>query len=215
MTKGEGVGERRADVPIQTQKNGKANGVCGLKTADFAPRLWYNSRVRPNIRRFRHGFGRAITRKRTEATTLSGFFGVTSKKDCVFDLFYGTDYHSHLGTRRGGDRKTRDGDRTTRDGDRRETRDSGSILGKRPGNGTGYHVGRLPHHTRALPSGPDIRWRDGSLHHFGAGVLACGGTSERRPERRTHVRHGQRRPCRGLEHDERHTYRLARCRHRV
>ena len=33
---------------------------------------------------------------------MSGFFGVTSKKDCVFDLFYGTDYHSHLGTRRGG-----------------------------------------------------------------------------------------------------------------
>lgn len=33
---------------------------------------------------------------------MSGFFGVTSKSDCVFDLFFGTDYHSHLGTRRGG-----------------------------------------------------------------------------------------------------------------
>ena len=33
---------------------------------------------------------------------MSGFFGVTSKKDCVFDLFFGVDYHSHLGTRRGG-----------------------------------------------------------------------------------------------------------------
>ncbi|MFC1453715.1 amidophosphoribosyltransferase [Verrucomicrobiota bacterium] len=33
---------------------------------------------------------------------MGGFFGVTSKKDCVNDLFYGTDYHSHLGTRRGG-----------------------------------------------------------------------------------------------------------------
>ncbi len=33
---------------------------------------------------------------------MSGFFGVTSKEDCVFDLFFGTDYHSHLGTRRGG-----------------------------------------------------------------------------------------------------------------
>ena len=33
---------------------------------------------------------------------MSGFFGVASKKDCVFDLFFGTDYHSHLGTRRGG-----------------------------------------------------------------------------------------------------------------
>ena len=29
-------------------------------------------------------------------------FAVTSKTDCVFDLFFGTDYHSHLGTRRGG-----------------------------------------------------------------------------------------------------------------
>lgn len=33
---------------------------------------------------------------------MGGFFGVTSKQDCVFDLFYGTDYHSHLGTRRAG-----------------------------------------------------------------------------------------------------------------
>ena len=33
---------------------------------------------------------------------MSGFFGVTSITDCVDDLFYGTDYHSHLGTRRGG-----------------------------------------------------------------------------------------------------------------
>jgi len=33
---------------------------------------------------------------------MGGFFGVASKSDCVQDLFYGTDYHSHLGTRRGG-----------------------------------------------------------------------------------------------------------------
>lgn len=33
---------------------------------------------------------------------MGGFFGVASRKDCVLDLFYGTDYHSHLGTRRGG-----------------------------------------------------------------------------------------------------------------
>jgi len=33
---------------------------------------------------------------------MGGFFGVASKTDCVFDLFYGVDYHSHLGTRRGG-----------------------------------------------------------------------------------------------------------------
>jgi amidophosphoribosyltransferase len=33
---------------------------------------------------------------------MGGFFGVASKNDCVADLFYGTDYHSHLGTRRGG-----------------------------------------------------------------------------------------------------------------
>ncbi len=33
---------------------------------------------------------------------MGGFFGVVSKKDCVNDLFYGTDYHSHLGTKRGG-----------------------------------------------------------------------------------------------------------------
>lgn len=33
---------------------------------------------------------------------MGGFFGVASKSDCVLDLFFGTDYHSHLGTRRGG-----------------------------------------------------------------------------------------------------------------
>ena len=33
---------------------------------------------------------------------MGGFFGVASKGDCVFDLFFGTDYHSHLGTRRAG-----------------------------------------------------------------------------------------------------------------
>ncbi|MBR5510181.1 MAG: amidophosphoribosyltransferase [Lachnospiraceae bacterium] len=33
---------------------------------------------------------------------MGGFFGVASKTDCVFDLYFGTDYHSHLGTRRGG-----------------------------------------------------------------------------------------------------------------
>jgi len=33
---------------------------------------------------------------------MGGYFGVVSKEDCVGDLFYGTDYHSHLGTRRGG-----------------------------------------------------------------------------------------------------------------
>lgn len=33
---------------------------------------------------------------------MGGLFGTVSKDDCVSDLFYGTDYHSHLGTRRGG-----------------------------------------------------------------------------------------------------------------
>ena len=33
---------------------------------------------------------------------MGGFFGAVSKRDCVLDLFFGVDYHSHLGTRRGG-----------------------------------------------------------------------------------------------------------------
>lgn len=33
---------------------------------------------------------------------MGGFFGVATKHDCTADLFYGTDYHSHLGTQRGG-----------------------------------------------------------------------------------------------------------------
>lgn len=33
---------------------------------------------------------------------MGGIFGVASKQSCVMDLFFGVDYHSHLGTRRGG-----------------------------------------------------------------------------------------------------------------
>ena len=33
---------------------------------------------------------------------MGGFFGITSKHDCMVDVFFGVDYHSHLGTRRGG-----------------------------------------------------------------------------------------------------------------
>jgi amidophosphoribosyltransferase len=40
---------------------------------------------------------------------MGGFFGVASKTDCVADLFYGTDYHSHLGTMRGGMATVRQG----------------------------------------------------------------------------------------------------------
>ena len=33
---------------------------------------------------------------------MGGFFGAISRRDCVLDIFFGVDYHSHLGTRRGG-----------------------------------------------------------------------------------------------------------------
>ena len=33
---------------------------------------------------------------------MGGFFGITSRRDCLTDVFFGVDYHSHLGTRRGG-----------------------------------------------------------------------------------------------------------------
>ena len=33
---------------------------------------------------------------------MGGFCGAISKRDVVIDVFFGTDYHSHLGTRRGG-----------------------------------------------------------------------------------------------------------------
>ena len=33
---------------------------------------------------------------------MGGFFGAVSKRDVVLDVFFGVDYHSHLGTRRGG-----------------------------------------------------------------------------------------------------------------
>ena len=33
---------------------------------------------------------------------MGGFFGITSTQDCILDVYFGVDYHSHLGTRRGG-----------------------------------------------------------------------------------------------------------------
>ena len=33
---------------------------------------------------------------------MGGFFGIASRRDAIADLYYGTDYHSHLGTKRGG-----------------------------------------------------------------------------------------------------------------
>ncbi len=33
---------------------------------------------------------------------MGGIFGVVSNTDCVLDIFFGTDYHSHLGTKKGG-----------------------------------------------------------------------------------------------------------------
>ena len=33
---------------------------------------------------------------------MGGFFGAVSRENCKYDVFFGTDYHSHLGTKRGG-----------------------------------------------------------------------------------------------------------------
>ena len=33
---------------------------------------------------------------------MGGFFGIASKQDCMVEVFFGVDYHSHLGTRRAG-----------------------------------------------------------------------------------------------------------------
>jgi len=45
---------------------------------------------------------------------MGGFFGCVSRQDCTRDVFYGTDYHSHLGTKRGGLAiKNRDGIKKT------------------------------------------------------------------------------------------------------
>ena len=33
---------------------------------------------------------------------MGGFFGIVSDRDCMMDVFFGVDYHSHLGTKRGG-----------------------------------------------------------------------------------------------------------------
>ena len=47
---------------------------------------------------FRHAGGARAARQ----PLMGGFFGAVSKRDCVLDVFFGVDYHSHLGTRRGG-----------------------------------------------------------------------------------------------------------------
>ena len=40
---------------------------------------------------------------------MSGFFGCVSRNECVNEVFYGTDYHSHLGTKRAGMAFVKDG----------------------------------------------------------------------------------------------------------
>jgi amidophosphoribosyltransferase len=49
-----------------------------------------------------HGHRNAVTVLDEGDERMGGFFGVASKRECIVDLFYGTDYHSHLGTVRGG-----------------------------------------------------------------------------------------------------------------
>ena len=33
---------------------------------------------------------------------MGGYFGISSRRDCMYDVFFGVDYHSHLGTKHGG-----------------------------------------------------------------------------------------------------------------
>jgi amidophosphoribosyltransferase len=49
-----------------------------------------------------HTSGTKVPRHLDKENNMGGLFGTASKNDCVSDLFYGTDYHSHLGTKRGG-----------------------------------------------------------------------------------------------------------------
>jgi amidophosphoribosyltransferase len=64
--------------------------------------------ARARVSRYDIGAAVRATRGRIASPTqekghdMGGFFGVASRGDCVQDLFYGTDYQSHLGTRRGG-----------------------------------------------------------------------------------------------------------------
>ena len=51
---------------------------------------------------FLHGINSYKNKRVYKEVAMGGFFGVASKQDCVWNLFYGVDYHSHLGTRRGG-----------------------------------------------------------------------------------------------------------------
>lgn len=44
----------------------------------------------------------ALSKKHLNTIDMGGFFGCAKKSDCIADLFYGTDYNSHLGTKRGG-----------------------------------------------------------------------------------------------------------------
>lgn len=56
---------------------------------DFGMIMWYTFIV-------------IFYRYKWEDENMGGLFGAASKTDCVFDVFFGTDYHSHLGTRRAG-----------------------------------------------------------------------------------------------------------------
>ena len=57
----------------------------------------------PEIRKFLLPLHSLILETNNEIEIMGGFFGTVAKAtSCVADLFYGTDYNSHLGTKRGG-----------------------------------------------------------------------------------------------------------------
>ena len=79
----------RAGTPAHPKYTPHAKAVAGAGAGD----------VRTASTHRTPGPGREVA---GEEDRMGGFFGVASTADCVADVFYGTDYHSHLGTRRGG-----------------------------------------------------------------------------------------------------------------
>jgi len=94
--------DREGAARLRRREGGGERGSRARDPPDSAP-----SRSSLELRAIackRRGQGPRLRDSTRKGSAIGGVFGVVSRDDCVLDLFYGTDFHSHLGTRRGGSR---------------------------------------------------------------------------------------------------------------
>ena len=105
-----GIGIDLVDFKLEFGKTADGTIVLADEISPDTCRLWdEQTHEKLDKDRFRRDMGGAeeaykevMRRLMGIGQSMGGFFGAITKQDCVLDVFFGTDYHSHLGTKRGG-----------------------------------------------------------------------------------------------------------------